>query len=59
MTMPEQRAPSPDPRTTADETAAPSAAYGRGGLPPPTSDRWHYDKSGVCDAYDLIDRRIN
>ena len=25
---------------------------GRGNLPPPTSDRCHYDKSGVCGAYD-------
>ena len=28
------------------------AVYGRGNLPPPTSDRWHYYKSGVCGAYD-------
>ena len=24
----------------------------RGNLPPSTSDRWHYYKSGVCGAYD-------
>ena len=29
------------------------------GLHTPTSDRWHYDKSGVCGAYDLRNQYAN